>query len=199
MKALKHLTSGLLALSVSLLHAVETGAPAPGFMLTDTTGTVHSLSDYRGKYVVLEWTNHQCPFVKKYYREGHMQALQKEMTAQGVVWLQVVTGARGKQGYLTPEEGEALRRERQIHSTAMLRDTTGDVGRAYDARTTPHMFLIDPKGTLIYQGAIDNIPSTRVEDIEKATNYLKAAYASALAGEPVAKPSTTPYGCSVKY
>ncbi|NBB80528.1 MAG: redoxin domain-containing protein [Verrucomicrobia bacterium] len=179
--------------------AVPTGSSAPDFTLTDTTGTEHSLSDFKGKFVVLEWTNHLCPFVQKHYSKGDMQALQKEMTEDGVVWLQIISSAKGKQGYLRPEEGRAMREEKGMHSTAMLLDTSGEVGRAYDARTTPHMFLIDPEGILVYQGAIDSIQSTRQSDVAKAENYVKAAYRSALAGQPIKNATTTPYGCSVKY
>jgi len=183
----------------SLPAAVETGSQAPDFTLTDTAGETHTLSDYQGKYVVLEWTNHQCPFVVKHYSSGNMQSLQEDLTGQDVVWLQVVSSAEGKQGSVTPAEGEALRESQEMHSTAMLLDPSGDVGRAYDARTTPHMYLINPEGTLLYQGAIDSIRSARVSDIEKATNYVRAAYESALAGEPIESATTTPYGCSVKY
>jgi peroxiredoxin len=195
----KYLIAGLLALSTAAYAGVETGAEAPDFTLTDTTGTEHSLSDFGGKYVVLEWTNHQCPFVVKHYSEGHMQALQEQMTGKDVVWLQVISSAPGKQGYLEPEAAEALREENGHQSTAMLLDPTGKVGQMYDARTTPHMYLIDPEGTLVYQGAIDSIKSTRVSDIPEATNYLVAAYERDSAGEPVENASTTPYGCSVKY
>jgi peroxiredoxin len=183
----------------SLRGAVETGVAAPDFTLTDTTGTAHSLSDFAGKYVVLEWTNRDCPFVVKHYSEGDMQALQKSMTAEGVVWLQLVSSAEGKQGYLTPVEGETLRESQEMHSTAMLLDTSGAVGRQYGARTTPHMYLINPEGTLIYQGAIDSIKSTRQSDIAKAKNYVQAAYDSAKAGEPIEEATTVPYGCGVKY
>ncbi len=198
---MKKITTLLLASLLSLiLHAgVETGASAPDFTLADSTGIEHSLSDFKGSYVVLEWTNHKCPFVVKYYQEGHMQALQKKMTDKGVVWLQVLSSAPGKQGYLTADEAEALRAENNHQSTAMLLDPSGEVGQLYDARTTPHMYLIDPEGTLIYQGAIDSVKSTRTSDIEGATNYVKTAYMADKKGEPVADPTTTPYGCSVKY
>lgn len=187
-------------LSVSSLSAkVETGAKAPDFTLTDTTGTEHSLSDFAGKYVVLEWTNHKCPFVVKHYKDGHMQALQESMAEEGAVWLQIVSSAEGKQGYLTPEEGEALRESQGVKSAAKLVDASGKVGRKYDARTTPHMYLIDPEGTLVYQGAIDSIKSTQTSDIAKAENYLVSAYKSSKAGEPVENATTVPYGCSVKY
>lgn len=199
---MKKTLSLLLALLSPVIYttaAVSTGAQAPDFTLTDTTGTAHSLSDFEGKFVVLEWTNHECPFVVKHYSKSDMQALQKEMTDDGVVWLQIISSAEGKQGYLTPEEGEAIRKDKGMHSTAMLLDTSGEVGRSYDARTTPHMYLIDPSGVLVYQGAIDSIQSTRQSDVAKATNYLKAAHQSVLAGQPVKDATTTPYGCSVKY
>jgi len=185
--------------SASLIGMVETGSQAPNFSLVDTKGETHSLSDYEGKYVVLEWTNHQCPFVVKHYSSNSMQSLQKEMTESGVVWLQVVSSAEGKQGYVSPEEGEALRASKEMHSTAMLLDPTGEVGHTYDARTSPHMYLISPEGKLLYQGAIDSIRSTRASDIEKATNYVEVAYASAIAGEPITEATTVPYGCSIKY
>ncbi|MEM8868179.1 MAG: redoxin domain-containing protein [Verrucomicrobiota bacterium] len=198
--ATKLFLSGLFALAItSSVFALETGAKAPDFTLNDTTGTMHNLSDFKGKYVVLEWTNHQCPFVKKFYSQGDMQSLQKEMTGDGVVWLQIVSSAEGKQGYVTAEAGESLRSANGHNSTAMLLDPSGEVGKTYSAKTTPHMFLIDPDGTLIYQGAIDSKKSTKAADIAGATNYVKAAYTSAKVGEPIEKPSTPPYGCSVKY
>ena len=183
----------------SLNARVETGSAAPEFTLADTTGSEHSLSDFKGSYVVLEWTNHQCPFVKKYYDEGHMQTLQEKMTGKGVVWLQVLSSASGKQGYLTAEDAEALRAKNGHQSTAMLLDPTGEVGKRFDARTTPHMYLIDPEGILIYQGAIDSIRSTRTSDISEATNYLETAYEAHRNGNPIGRATTTPYGCGVKY
>ena len=200
MNRLKHiLLAGILLSGVALNAAFETGAPAPEFTLFDSTCAEHSLSDFKGKYVVLEWTNDQCPFVKKFYANGHMQLLQKEMTEKGVVWLQVLSSAEGKQGYLTGTEAESIRQKEKVYSTALLLDPKGVVGRKYDARTTPHMFLINPKGLIIYQGAIDSIKSTDSADIAKATNYVKSAYENAVAGKPVDPATTTPYGCSVKY
>lgn len=198
-KKITRLLIASLTLASLLNAAVDTGTTAPDFTLTDTLGVEHSLSDYSGKYVVLEWTNHQCPFVVKHYGDGAMQAFQKAMTDDGVVWLQVVSSAEGKQGHVSAAEGEALRESKGMHSTAMLLDASGDVGRLYGARTTPHMFLINPEGTLIYQGAIDSIKSTRSSDIAKAENYVKSAYESAQSGEPVVNSTTIPYGCSVKY
>ncbi len=194
-----YLILGLWALIAPLHAAVESGSPAPDFTLTDSTGATHSLSDFEGRFVVLEWTNHQCPFVAKFYNGGHMQKLQEAMTAKGVVWLQVLSSAPGKQGHLEPAQAERLRDAKNHASTAMLLDPTGKVGKLYDARTTPHMYLIDPEGTLVYQGAIDSIRSTRSSDIPKATNYLVSAYENASAGEPVEPDTTDPYGCSVKY
>ncbi len=181
------------------LLAIDSGETAPDFTLGSSTGQSVSLEQYRGQYVVLEWTNHQCPFVKKFYSGGHMQALQKQLTEDGAVWLQVLSSAPGKQGHLTPAEAEALRTENGHHSTAFLLDPAGTVGRAYDARTTPHIYLIGPEGKLLYQGAIDSIASTRSADIEAAGNHLLTAYGQAKAGQPVATPATRPYGCSVKY
>lgn len=186
-------------LALSLNAAVETGALAPDFSLKDTTGTAHSLSDFKGKYVVLEWTNHGCPFVVKHYKEGHMQALQEKLTAKGAVWLVINSNAEGKQGHVTPEQGQKQIAEKGIKATAVLLDTDGKVGRAYDARVTPHMYLIDPEGKLVYQGAIDSINSTKTADVEKAENYLMAAYKSHKEGKVIANPTTTPYGCGVKY
>lgn len=188
-----------LLLSLGLHASVDTGKPAPKFTLQDSTGVEHSLSDFKGKYVVLEWTNHQCPFVKKFYANGAMQSLQKEMTQKGVVWLQVLSSAEGKQGYLTASEAESLRNKQEVGSTALLLDPKGEVGRSYGARTTPHMFLINPQGLVIYQGAIDSIKSTDSADIANATNYVKSAYENAVAGKPVDPATTTPYGCGVKY
>ncbi len=187
-------------LSGVLLHAtVETGSPAPEFTLLDSTGVEHNLSDFKGKYVVLEWTNHQCPFVKKFYANGDMQSLQKKMTKKGVIWLQILSSAEGKQGYLTAPEAEELRKKQDVGSTALLLDTAGVVGHEYDARTTPHMFLIDPDGLIVYQGAIDSIKSTDPADVANATNYVELAYENAVAGKPVDPATTTSYGCSVKY
>jgi peroxiredoxin len=169
------------------------------FTLSDSTEVGRSLSDFKGQYVVLEWTRHNCPFVEKYYQHGDMQALQKELTDTGAVWLQIASSAPGKTGYLTAAQAEAVRNVTQTHSTALLLDVDGKVGRAYGARTTPHMFLINPEGIVIYQGAIDSIKSAKAEDIARATNYVKVAYTSATAGEPIEKSTTTPYGCGVKY
>ena len=193
------LVTGFLLLGIALHASIETGASAPEFTLSDSTGAEHNLADFKGKYVVLEWTNHQCPFVKKFYVNGDMQSLQKEMTADGVIWLQVLSSAEGKQGHLTASEAEALREQQGVGSTALLLDADGAVGHKYGARTTPHMFLIDPEGLVIYQGAIDSVKSTDSADVANATNYVKSAYENAVAGKAVDPATTTPYGCSVKY
>ncbi len=199
MKSYHYLLLSLLALVSTSNAAVSTGSLAPDFTLKDSTGATHTLSSFKGKYVVLEWTNHRCPFVVKHYAKGDMQATQKALTSDGVIWLQINSSAPGKQGHLTAADAEALRESLNMESTAMLLDESGEVGRTYDARTTPHMYLISPEGTLIYQGAIDSIKSTRQSDVAKATNYVKAAYESAKAGKPIENATTTAYGCGVKY
>jgi len=175
------------------------GEPAPGFALTDSTGTARSLAEFRGRVVVLEWFNHECPFVRKHYDSGNMQRLQAAYTDQGVVWLTIVSSAPGKQGYLSAEQANAVIRERGARQTALLLDPDGTVGRRYGAKTTPHLFIIDPEGRLLYAGAIDDRPSTDPDDIRVATNYVQQALDEALAGQLVSVPETKPYGCSVKY
>lgn len=188
-----------MAAGTTLAQKLAVNEPAPDFTLTDTKGGSHSLSDFRGKYVVLEWINHGCPFVVKHYSEGHMQALQKEYTEKGVVWLAICSSAEGKQGYMSNEEWEKTNAENGTAVTAVLVDAEGTVGKLYSARTTPHMYVISPDGTLIYQGAIDSIKSTDAGDIPKAENYVAAALTQHMAGEAVANADTPPYGCSVKY
>lgn len=174
-------------------------AAAPAFTLSDVAGKSHSLSDYRGKYVVLEWTNFGCPFVRKHYNSGHMQELQKKYTGKDVVWLSICSSAPGKEGYYEPAAAATAVKEHEAAPTAYLLDPTGTVGKLYGARTTPHMFVIDPAGNIIYQGAIDNRRSTEVADIAGATNYVEQALNESMAGQPVTTPLTQPYGCSVKY
>ena len=178
---------------------VTVGEEAPDFTLTDVLGNEHSLSDFRGQYVVLEWVNHGCPFVKKFYDVGEMQRLQEEYTSQGVIWLAICSSREGQQGYYTPEEAAQVSEEKGAKHTAYLYDAPGDVGRLYGAQVTPHMYVINPEGILIYQGAIDSIRSANSADIERAENYVVAALTQAMAGEEVATPVTRPYGCSVKY
>lgn len=175
------------------------GQPAPAFTLKDSTGDTHSLARYAGKWVVLEWVNYDCPFVGKHYGGGSMQALQKEYTAKGVVWLAVNSSAPGKQGYFSKEE--IARRSQKLGAahTAYLLDTAGQTGRAYGAKTTPHMFVISPVGKLVYAGGIDDRPTTEIADLQGARNHVRAALDEALAGQPVTVPSSTPYGCNVKY
>jgi peroxiredoxin len=188
-----------LALVPSIQAAPEIGKPAPEFTLVDSNGTSHNLSDFKGKVVVLEWLNHGCPFVVKHYASNNMQTLQKDYTAKGVVWLSIVSSAEGEQGYMTPEETNKAKEEKGSAATAILLDTDGKVGRLYNAKTTPEMFVINAEGILVYAGAIDSIKSANKDDVAKAENYVKAALDSVLAGEPVATAQTTPYGCSIKY
>jgi peroxiredoxin len=175
------------------------GSPAPAFTLTDTKGKQHNLAQYKGKYVVLEWVNFGCPFVKKHYESGNMQATQKKAVDKGVVWLSVNSSAKWKQGNMSPAEWNEAIADRKMASTAVLLDESGDVGRAYGAKTTPHMYIINPNGVLIYKGAIDDKPTTDKEDVPRARNYVLAALDESMAGKPVSTPSTQSYGCSVKY
>ena len=175
------------------------GQPAPGFTGTDTAGRPVSLADYRSSIVVLEWTNHDCPFVRRHYDSGNMQALQKQATQNGVVWLTIISSAPGGQGYVTGEEADALTRSRNASPTAVIRDSSGEIGHAYGAKTTPHMFVIDPAGILVYIGAIDDQPRNFGADPARANNYVRAALTAVESGQPVANPVTQPYGCSVKY
>lgn len=179
--------------------AAVVGQPAPEFTLTDSTGKAHSLSSFKGKFVVLEWNNFDCPFVVKHYESGNMQKLQKTYTGKDVVWLTVNSSAAGKQGHLQPAEVAGKLAERKAAPSAYLLDADGKAGKAYGARTTPHMYVIDPKGTLVYAGGIDDKPSTDVADIAGARTHVAAALDEALAGKPVSVASSTPYGCSVKY
>lgn len=194
------LALGLLLGAASLAQAAAVvGQAAPGFALKDVKGQSHSLEGFKGKWVVLEWVNYDCPFVQKHYNSGNMQALQQEYTGKGVVWLSVNSSAPGKQGNFTAAEIEAKGKERKVAYSGYLLDTDGTVGRAYDAKTTPHMYVIDPAGKLVYAGGIDDKPSTDLADVKTATNYVRAALDAAMAGKPVAVSSSKPYGCSVKY
>jgi peroxiredoxin len=203
MKTIKSLLS-LAALSAALFVGVQAapqiGQAAPDFTLTDINGTAHTLSAFKGKTVVLEWVNAECPFVQKHYdKSGNIPALQKAATADGVVWLAINSGSPGAQGDFNKTQVEAWMKAQQVAVTAYFRDQDGKVGKLYDARTTPHMFVINSEGTLVYAGGIDDIRSANAGDIAKATNYVKAALADLKAGRPVAKATSTPYGCSVKY
>jgi alkyl hydroperoxide reductase subunit AhpC len=181
------------------LAAPQIGQPAPDFTAEDTNGEAITLSDLAGQQVILEWTNHQCPFVGKHYSSGNMQTLQKETTAEGVVWLSIISSAPGEQGYVTAAEANALTESRDAVPTAVILDPEGEIGRLYGARTTPHMFVIDGEGTLQYMGAIDSIPSAQTSDLESAENYVRSALAELEAGDTVSTPATQPYGCTVKY
>jgi peroxiredoxin len=172
---------------------------APDFSLTGIDGKTYRLSDFKGKYVVLEWNNVDCPFVKKHYGSGNMQALQKKYTEKGVVWLTICSSAAGKQGYYEPAALVEKTKENKTASTAYLRDPDGTVGRLYGAKTTPHMFVINPEGVLIYAGAIDDKPSPDPNDIAKASNYVAACLDESMAGKAITTASTTSYGCGVKY
>jgi peroxiredoxin len=195
---------GLLWLAAATSQAMAADGPriggmAPDFVGTDSNGKSIALKDLRGRIVVLEWSNNQCPFVGKHYRSGNMQALQKEATQQGIVWLTVLSSAPGEQGNVSASEANALTRSRGAAPTAVILDPSGAIGRAYGARTTPHMFVIDKSGTLVYMGGIDDKPTTDVADIATAKNYVRLALTAVVAGTPVQDPVTRPYGCSVKY
>ena len=191
---------GALVLVPAAARAQATvGQPAPAFSAPDQTGATRSLDAYKGKWVVLEWVNHECPFVKKHYGSGNMQSQQKELTGKGAVWLSVISSAPGKQGYVDAAGANALTKSRGAAPTAVLLDPAGDVGHKYEAKTTPHMYVVAPDGKLIYMGGIDSIPSSDADDIAKAKPYVKVALSEAMAGKPVTDASTKPYGCSVKY
>jgi len=178
--------------------AVKVGQAAPDFQLIGSDGKTHKLSDYADKTVVLEWTNHDCPYVRKHYRSGNMQKLQKQFTDKGVVWLSVISSAPGKQGHVSAAEANEQTASRDASPSKVLLDSKGDVGRTYGARTTPHMYVIE-KGVMRYMGGIDSIPSASDSDIADAEPYVQLALNSVLAGKPVATAVTRPYGCSVKY
>jgi peroxiredoxin len=196
----------LLPLALTLLatfslpaFAVAPGSIAPDFEGTDSNGAQHNLSEYRGKYVVLEWANKGCPYDQKHYLSGSMENLQKDWTAKGVIWLSVISSAPGQQGYVTPSEENTYLKTMHAAPTAALLDPTSTIARLYEAKTTPHIFVIDPTGKLIYQGAIDDKPTTDQQDLKGARNYLNDALNASMSGKPVAVQSTRPYGCSVKY
>jgi peroxiredoxin len=192
----------LTALCTGALGAAEApkvGAPAPSFSLSDAGGKKHWLGEFKGKYVVLEWFNPGCPFVQKHYKSDNMQALQKQFTSKDVVWLTIDSSAPGKEGYLTPEEANKQIADWKIKSTALLLDPDGKVGHEYAATNTPHMYVVDPSGKLIYSGAIDSKPTANPDDIASSTNYVKVALEEAMAGKPVTTPTSRAYGCSIKY
>ena len=201
MKKYRHstLSLGLLLVLIASAFAVKVGEPAPGFSAVDSNGQTRQLSDYKGKYVVLEWHNQGCPYTRKHYDSGNMQRLQKEWTAKGVVWFTVISSAPGTQGFVTPTQENEYVKQKGAAPTAVLMDPSGTLGHLYAAKTTPQMFIIDPGGTLIYDGAIDDHPTSDQSDIPNSKNYVSTALSAALAGKPIAEPATRPYGCSVKY
>jgi AhpC/TSA family len=190
---------GMCAALPALWAAARIGEAAPDFTATASNGKTVRLADYRGKYVVLEWHNNGCPYVGKHYRSGNMQKLQKEWTSKVVIWLTVLSSGPGKQGYATASEENDYIAKMQAAPTAALLDPSGEIGHLYDAKTSPQMVVINPEGTLIYSGAIDDRPTTDLQDVEGATNYVTLALEQSMAGKPVQTPTTRPYGCSVKY
>ena len=194
-----------MALITLALYACSSGAtlrvgePAPDFEGVDTQGKAHRLVDYRGKTVVLEWTNHDCPYVRKHYGAGNMQDQQREAAAQGIVWLSVISSAPGKQGHVEPAEADKLTQSRDAAPHAVILDPAGKIGRAYGAKTTPHMYIIDAAGKLVYMGGIDSISSANPDDIPRATQYVRVALQELATDKAVSTPVTRPYGCSVKY
>jgi AhpC/TSA family len=197
--------AGLLTLVAASSRAADTspparlGAPAPNFTLIDSNGNSVSLADFKGKTVVLEWTNHECPYVRKHYGGNNMQGLQKKWTAQGVVWLTLVSSHPGAQGFVHGLEANKLTQERGAAPTAVLLDPKGGVGRSYGAQVTPHMYVITGEGALVYMGGIDDKPSTRLEDLKTAKNFVDAALSEVVAGKAVSVKTSRPYGCTIKY
>lgn len=187
------------ALAGSAWAAASVGQPAPAFTAQDATGKTVSLADFKGKPVVLEWVNPGCPFVRKHYDSANMQGTQKEALAQGAVWLAINSTATDSRDYLSPVAMAQWMRQQGAGATATLMDTDGRIGRAYGARVTPHMCIIDAQGMLAYAGAIDSIPTSRAADVDKATNHVKQALAEVVAGKPVSTPTTRAYGCTIKY
>ncbi len=189
----------LLVLASASAYAVKVGDPAPNFTGTDSNGKNISLTEFKNKYVVLEWSNPNCPFTRKHYESGNMQSLQKEWTAKGVVWLMVLSAAPGQGDYVTAAQENEHLAKAHAAPTAVILDPTGKIGHEYEAKTTPHMFVIDPSGKLIYAGAIDDHPTPDVGDIKVSKNYVSEALSQAMARGTVTTSYTRPYGCSVKY
>jgi hypothetical protein len=188
-----------LVVTVAAHAAPSVGQSAPDFGLRDANGKTVKLSDYRGKHVVLEWTNPGCPYVRKHYNSGNMPATQREAVEKGVVWLAINSTEKASGDYLEPSKLVAWINERKAQPSAVLMDEEGTAGRAYGARTTPHMYIVDPQGRLIYAGGIDSIPSSDPDDIKRAVNYVRQGLNEALAGKPISAATTRAYGCSVKY
>jgi peroxiredoxin len=204
MKSLRlNILTTLAVIATALVYAsawaAQVGVAAPDFSGTDSNGQVQTLAKDRGKFVVLEWHNQGCPYTRKHYESGNMEALQREWTAKGVVWLTVISSAPGRQGYVSAADENAYLKKMQADPTAVILDPNGQLGKLYGAKTTPHMFIIDPSGKLIYSGAIDDHPTSDPDDIKDSRNYVNQALTEAMAGKPVSEPVTRPYGCSVKY
>lgn len=200
----RFLLAGLLLIATGMpaFAAVKVGEPAPTFVATDVNGQQVELGQLKGKTVVLEWTNYGCPFVRKHYDSGNMQSVQEKALAgdKNLVWVGVISSAKGKEGYFaTPEAAKAAAAKKKAHYSHLILDPKGDLGRLYGAATTPHMFIIDPTGTLVYQGAIDDTPSVDKATVKTAKNYVLAALASLKGGKPIATTESKPYGCAVKY
>ena len=187
------------ALSTSAAASPQTGTPAPDFAATDSKGKQHSLAIYKGKTVVLEWTNHECPYTVKHYATGNMQALQKAATDSGAIWLTVVSSRPGTQGHVNALEADKLTDDRKASPTAVLLDPKGNLGRLYEARTTPHMYIINSAGMLVYMGAIDDQPTANHASVKNARNHVRDTLDAMAADRPIAVASTRPYGCTVKY
>jgi peroxiredoxin len=198
-KTILTILMSLIATTVFAFDAPAVGSAAPDFSLPDANGQTHSLSQYKGKYVVLEWFNPECPFVKKHYGSGNMQKLQQQYTGKGVVWLTIDSNAPGTEGNVTPDQAQKIVTSWKTHQTALLLDPEGKAGRAYGAKNTPNMVVISPDGKIAYEGAIDSKATPNPADIPNSTNYVKAALDESLAGRPVTTRQTKPYGCSVKY
>jgi peroxiredoxin len=203
-QATRHICRSLVALA--LLHTAAVfadavpGKPAPAFDVVDASGKTHKLEDYKGKWLVLEWFNKDCPYVKKHYGSGNMQSLQEKYTGRDVQWLTVISSAKGKQGYLEPEEAKAVAKEHKLAASAdFLLDASGEMGKAYGAKTTPHMYVINPEGEVVYAGAIDDNDSANPSVIATSQNYVMAALDAALEGKTINTTATRPYGCTVKY
>lgn len=189
----------LAAVAIMAVASPQVDQAAPGFTGTTSDGATVSLSEFKGQKVILEWTNHDCPYVRKHYGSGNMQMLQKKAAADGIVWLSVISSAPGKQGHVEAEEANDLTATRKAAPAHVVLDPSGDIGRLYAAKTTPHVFIIDEAGVLRYNGAIDSIPTSNTADIARADNYVTAALERVKAGQPVVVKQTRPYGCSVKY
>ena len=189
-----------LVLSSGVIAGPEIGQPAPDFSVVDTQGETHSLSDFAGQTVILEWTNHECPFVVKHYEPGNMQMQQRTAREEhDAVWLTVISSREGEQGHVSAEKADELTTSRDAFPTAVLLDESGDMGRAFDARVTPHMYIIDPEGTLVYMGGIDSNPSANSDHIASATQFVMVALEEMAAGEEITNSVTRPYGCTIKY